>query len=365
MLRILSISIAFSLIAATGYTQDKEPAKAPAKEPAKPAQPEAFTKAAEAARKGDFAGARKLLEAEAEKGNGEALNAVGELAIAGRDGKSDPAAAAKYFQRAVDAGYLAAHVNLGRLYMTGPEGVKKDEERAKFHIRQAAEAGVPQGQTMLARLLEAAVDLSSREPNWKEPREWLEKAVAQGDAEATLLFIPYLDEGRGGPRDPVKATELCFAAAKAGSVVAMNEIGVRYQKGIGIRQDNVAAVGWFSLASQQGLPVAMVNLGSCYERGDGTVTDMNRAGTYYSAAAKLNHPVAQMLLGNLFEEGKGTELNLTFAYVNYHRAAAQGLTAAEAKRDAVAKRLTPKQKNDAEKLLAGGTSDDGKKKDQK
>lgn len=353
MIRTLPALLASLIIGSFASAQDAEKAANAKAAAEKPVRPEAFTKAEEAARKGDFAAARKILEAEGEKGNGEALSAVGEMVISGQDGKADPVLAAKYFQRAVDAGFASAHMNIARLLATGAPGVEKDEERARFHVQQAAEAGVAAGQVRMAMLLEADVNLSSREPNWKEPREWLEKALAQGSAEAAMALVPYLDEGRGGDRDSERATELCFSAAKGGSALAMNEIGVRYQKGLGIRKDNVAAIGWFSLASQQNFPAAMVNLGNCYERGEGALLDLNRAGGYYAAAAKLNHPVAQLLLGKLFEEGKGTKLNLTYAYVNYSRAASQGLKAAEAKRDEVAKRLTPAQKSEAEKLIKG------------
>jgi TPR repeat protein len=57
------------------------------------------------------------------------------------------------------------------------------------------------------------------------------------------------------------------------------------------------------------------------------------------------------LLAQMFEDGRGTEVNLAFAYVNYLRAAAGGAKEAETKRDAVRKRLTPKQMREVEKLL--------------
>jgi uncharacterized protein len=352
MLRLsFPVVLAFTFLSAAS-AQEKKPA-APV--------PEALQKAQEAAQAGDFTKALALLEAEAAKGSGEAANAVGELKMGGRAGKSTPADAMKWFQKAADAGFAQGHFNLGRLLHVGAPDVPRDDDRAKFHMQQAAEGGFAPAQVQLGKLLEASVDLLGRDPDWKEPRTWFEKAAAQGNIDGQLALVRYLDEGMGGPRDSQRATELCIQAAKAGSPVAMNEIGVRYQKGLGMRQDSVAAVGWFTLASQHGLPAAMVNLGNCYERGNGLVINYNKAGEYYAAAAKANHPIGQYLLGQMFEEGRGTDVNLAYAYVNYLRAAANGAKEAETKRDAVRKRLTPSQVREVEKLLEEGKAQEGAK----
>jgi uncharacterized protein len=342
MLR-LSYPACFAIVLlSVALAQEQKPVTAPS---------EALQKAQEAAKSGDFAQALSLLEAEAGKGSGEAANAIGELKMSGQDGKSAPAEALKWFQRGADAGFPQAHFNLARLLYRGAPDVPRDEKKAKSHMLQAAEAGYPPAQVQYGKLLEAAVDLLDREPDWKDLRAWFEKAAAQGNTDGQLALMRYLDEGLGGPRNPAQAMDLCLQAAKAGSVLAMNEVGVRYQKGLGIRQDSVAAVGWFTLASQHGLPAAMVNLGNCYERGNGLIINYNKAGEYYAMAAKANHPIGQFLLAQMFEEGRGTQVNLAYAYVNYLRAAAGGTKEAETKRDAVRKRLTPKQVREAEKLL--------------
>jgi uncharacterized protein len=350
---------------ATAFAQDKPAPAAPAAPtpPAAPATPavkpppEALVKAQEAAKKGDFATARKLLESEAEKGSGEAANAIGELMMGGQLGKATPLDAQKWFQKSADAGFPNGHMNLARLLSVGIEGLPKDLEKARFHLQAAADGGLPMAMTQLAMLVEKNIDLKSRDPNWKEPRDLYEKAAAAGDVDAAIQLTRFLDQGLGGPRDPARAMDYIFAAASKGSVLAMNEVGVRYQKGLGVRQDNVAAVGWFALAAQHGLPGAMVNLGNCYERGNGALPDLKKAGEWYAMAAKQNHPVAQFLLGQMFEEGRGTDINLAFAVVNYARAAAGGVKEAEAKREAVRKRLTPAQLKEAEKLLAPKTEE--------
>jgi uncharacterized protein len=350
------------LIALSSFAFAQEPV---AKPPEPPKLPEAFVKAKTAADKGDFPTAFKILVAEAEKGNAEAMTAVAELYLAGRGVAASAENAAQWLTKAADAGHPPAQTTLAALLFNGVEGVKKDEERARFILQQAAESGYAPAQFQAGALAEAAVDTKSRDPEWKESRDWYEKAASQGNPDALLAMARYYDRGLGGPVEAEKATEACLAAAKAGSIVAMNEMGVRYQRGTGIRVDNVAAIGWFTLASQNGLPAAFINLGNCYELGNGVRMDLVRAGENYAAAAKMGNPIAQMMIARFFEEGKGTAMNLAFAYVNYTRAAAGGVAEAAKKRDELKGKLTGAELKEAEGLLSNAAmkkgDSDGKK----
>ena len=332
-----------------------KPAEAP-KAAEAPKPPEAFIKAKEASDKGDFAAALKFLTAEAEKGNFDAMSAVAEFYFAGRGVTASAETGLKWLSKAADGGHAPAQTMLAGVLFRGTAGVKKDEERARFLLLQAAEGGYAPAQYDAGAMAEAAVDSKSREPNWKEPRAWYEKAAFQGNPDALLAMVRFYDQGLGGSADTEKGTAACLAAAKAGSVVAMNEMGVRYQRGQGIQQDAVAAIGWLTLATQHGLATAFINLGNCYEMGNGVRVDMGRAGELYGAAAKAGNPVAQMIIARLFEDGKGTPKNPAYAYVNYTRAATGGLEEAAKKRDAIKATLTPAQLKEAEGLLSGAAA---------
>jgi uncharacterized protein len=306
-----------------------------------------------AAEKGDFSTALKILRIEADKGSAEAANRLGESLLSGRGGKPDPAEAARWFQKAADASHPAAMLNLARLLDAGAPGVAKDGEKARFLVRAAAEAGDAAAQARLGGLMEADAERTDKTRDFAEAREWYEKAAAKGDAAAFLALARFHDRGIAGlVRNPIKATELILQAAKGGSSVAMNEMGLRYQKGMGMPMDNVAAVGWFMLAAQHQLPAALVNLGDCYESGNGTMRDYDRAGLNYAAAAKQNFPSGELLLGQLFETGRGTAVDLVKAYVLYSRAARSQLPAAVARRDAVKPQLSSAQLAEAERMLA-------------
>ncbi len=316
----------------------------------------ALQKAQTALDKGDAEGAIKLLRIEADKGNAIAANALGEIHIAGRGVKAAPAEAVKWFQKAADAGNNAGQLNLARMLFIGTDGVAKDEEKARFLLRTSAEAGYAPAQTQLGSAVESLAARSEDKAQIAEARDWYEKAAAQNQPDGLLALARFYDMGLGGlVASPLKAFDLCFRATKAGSVVAMNEMGVRYQKGMGIRQDNVAAIGWFTLAAQHGLPAALVNLGNCYETANGVRQDFDQAGRNYSAGARQNFGPAEFLLGQMIEQGKGTAVNLAHAYVLYTRAGAQKNEEAAKRAEAIKVKLSPAQLEEAAKLLRSGT----------
>lgn len=324
--------------------------------PPAPALSEILQKVRAALEKNDAEGAVRLLRPEAEKGNAEAANALGEMTAAGRGTKAVPAEAAKWFQKAADAGNAPAQNNLARLLFLGAEGVPKDEEKARFLLRTSAEAGYAPAQAQLGTAVESEGVQTENKAQIAEARDWYEKAAAQNQPDALLALARFYDAGVGGVEGGAqKAFDFCFRAAKAGSVVAMNEMGVRYQKGAGVGADNVAAVGWFTLAAQHGLPAALVNLGNCYETGNGVRQDFDQAGRNYSAGARQNFGPAEFLLAQMIEQGKGTTVNLAHAYVLYTRAGGQKNPEAAKRAEAIKAKLTPAQIEEAAKLLKTGT----------
>jgi hypothetical protein len=311
---------------------------------------DALARARSAASSGDYAGAAEALRGAAEGGNAEAANAIGEFYMAGQGVKASAVEAARWFQQAADASFPAGMLNLGLLLARGAEGVPADPDKSQFLIRAAAEAGFARAQVVVARRAESEAENTN---DYSEARGWFEKAAEQDNPEALLALTRFHDLGLGGKANPAKAFETCQRAVRAGSVVAINEVGVRYQKGLGVAADPTAAIGWFLLGAQHKLPAALVNLGNCFEVGNGVLQDFEQAGVYYAAAAKLKFGPGQYLLAQLFEHGKGTKANPVYAYVNYSFAATNGIEAAARKRDELKPKLSAGQLADAEKLLKG------------
>ena len=57
--------------------------------------------------------------------------------------------------------------------------------------------------------------------------------------------------------------------AEQGDAFAQYNLGVMYDKGLGVPQDYKTAVKWYSLAAEQGLAAAQYNLGFMYYNGKG------------------------------------------------------------------------------------------------
>ncbi len=85
----------------------------------------------------DLAWALQAWTAQAEAGDAEAMNNVGEIWEQGVRGQVDHALAAHWYRRAAEAGSRRAQTNLGALYEQG-RGVERDEHAALAWYRRAA-----------------------------------------------------------------------------------------------------------------------------------------------------------------------------------------------------------------------------------
>ena len=60
-------------------------------------------------------------------------------------------------------------------------------------------------------------------------------------------------------------------AAEQGLAGAQFNLGLKYDNGEGVIQDDQTAVKWYRLAAEQGLASAQINLGMMYSRGEGVL----------------------------------------------------------------------------------------------
>ncbi|HRW65584.1 MAG TPA: tetratricopeptide repeat protein [Candidatus Competibacter sp.] len=72
--------------------------------------------------------------------------------------------------------------------------------------------------------------------------------------------------------------------AEKGFAFAQFNLGVLYDNGQGLPQDDVQAISWYRKAAEQGLPQAQVNLGIMYEQGEGVPADKVEAYFWYALA---------------------------------------------------------------------------------
>jgi localization factor PodJL len=120
--------------------------------------------------------------------------------------------AAKWFDRAAQAGVVPAIFRLGTFYEKGVS-VKKDIDIARRYYMQAAERGNAKAMHNLAAL---DADGGGKGANYKSAAQWFRKAADRGIADSQY------------------------------------NLGILYARGIGVEQNLAESFKWFSLAAAQG-----------------------------------------------------------------------------------------------------------------
>ncbi len=106
--------------------------------------------------------------------------------------------------------------------------------------------------------------------------------------------------------------------AAGGDVLALYNLGIMHEKGIGVTQDNCMAAAMYRKAAEKGLVQAQFRLGSLYYHGEGVPRDLQQAAEWYSKAADQGYPPAQAVLGNLYLAGEGVPKDIAKA-MHWHK----------------------------------------------
>jgi uncharacterized protein len=138
--------------------------------------------------------------------------------------------------------------------------------------------------------------------------------------------------------------------ADQGNTVAEYNLGLLYANGQGVSKDDAQARQWYEKAAAKGHADAQVNLGILFVYGRGVPQDYKMAVYWLRLAANQGNDLAQRKLGLMFERGDGVLQDYVRAYMWYSLGAMKGAKIGAAMRDAVAKRMTPEQIAEAQKL---------------
>ena len=152
------------------------------------------------------------LRAAAMKGDPAAAYEIGIRFAEGKGIASNLDEAAKWYDRAAQAGVVPAIFRLGTFYEKGLS-VKKDVDIARRYYLQAAERGNAKAMHNLA-VLDA--DGGGKGANYKSASQWFRKAADRGVADSQF------------------------------------NLGILYARGIGVEQNLAESFKWFSLAAAQG-----------------------------------------------------------------------------------------------------------------
>jgi localization factor PodJL len=152
------------------------------------------------------------LRAAALKGDPAAAYEIGVRFAEGKGVAPDLDQAAKWYDRAAQAGVVPALFRLGTFYEKGLS-VKKDVDIARRYYAQAAERGSAKAMHNLA-VLDA--DGGGKGANYKSASQWFRKAADRGVADSQF------------------------------------NLGILYARGIGVEQNLAESFKWFTLAAAQG-----------------------------------------------------------------------------------------------------------------
>jgi len=122
-------------------------------------------------------------------------------------------------------------------------------------------------------------------------------------AEAMAL----LDEESPG-HDPARGIELLVAAAEGGLPAAQSELGARYLVGKGVEADLEAFLRWTARAAESDDPRAFYSLGLAYQFGFGVAEDEALESEMFERAVQLGHLKARLELGRCLVEGPTPDL---------------------------------------------------------
>lgn len=126
-----------------------------------------------------------------------------------------------------------------------------------------------------------------------------------------------------------KAASLFRPAAEQGNPIAQYSLGLLYENGQGVPQDNRLAGEWYRKAADQGHPDAQNNLASFHISGLGVPVNVEVGVNWLRKAAQQGHAGAQYNLGIMYTLGQGIPKNFPQAETWLRLAADQGATEAK------------------------------------
>jgi len=103
--------------------------------------------------------------------------------------------------------------------------------------------------------------------------------------------------------------------AEKGKADAQFLLGIMYQGGIGVSENDQEALKWFRKGAEQNHATAQYWLGKMYYEGNGVPQDYNEAAQMYRKSAEQGFADAQLSLGQLYYYGKGVPKDYVLAYM--------------------------------------------------
>ena len=191
--------------------------------------------------------------------------------------------------------------------------------------------------------------------DYAEAGRWFRKAADQGHTISQYFMGVMYESGRGVPEDQAESVRWFRKAADQGEAGAQFKLGVKYATASGVPLDKKEAVRWLRLAADQDDPDAQLFLATVYPDSQPTAAELaaQRLGRLREAAGR-GIASAQGSLGELYRDGMGVPQDYVLAHMWFNLAASQSTgedyDKYSAERDNVASKMTAGQFAEAQRL---------------
>ena len=250
--------------------------------------------------------------------------------------------AVRWYRRAAEQGDQMAKFMLSTMYAYG-EGVQQDDSEAMKWYRKAVEQRHVTASSYITTVYDAKDEIVTDDD--AEAARWFHREAEQGDAVAQVNLGVMYNKGVGVTQDDAEAVRWYRQAAEQEDALAQFNLGVMYDKGEGVAEDDTEAARWYRLAAEQEDAQAQFNLGVMYDKGEGVAEDNAEAVRWYRRVAEMGNHEAQFMLAVMYASGEGVLQDYVAAYMWFNIAKSTGgldvmQDMAMKARDNIAKRMT-------------------------
>ena len=152
-------------------------------------------------------------------------------------------------------------------------------------------------------------------------------------------------------RAPGVNYEMCKQAAEQGIAMGQYYLGQMYRKGDGVAKNAQEAARWYRKAAEQDNMLAQYNLGWMYDSGEGVPQNLIEAIKWYRKAAEQGDKYAPFNLGVMYYTRDGAPKDFVKTHFWFDIGILNGNPKAKKWRDKIAKRMSPEQIADAQRLV--------------
>ncbi|KAI9486573.1 MAG: hypothetical protein EXX96DRAFT_47023 [Benjaminiella poitrasii] len=240
--------------------------------------------------------------------------------------------ALNYLQKSAENNNMYAQFLIGVHHERGMD-IAQDLEKAKEYYKKSAQQGFPDAQAALGNRLIV-------EHDYAQGVGWLEKAVQKGNSRAHVQLGILYDKGEGVPQNNDMALLHYKAAVENANHAAQYILGLVYYFGrLGRQKNHKEAIRLIKQSAMSGFPHAQRVLGQLYQQGN-VISPQEMSGTastaidsrqrtkkneretirWYKRAAAGKDVPAMGLLGKCYENGFGVDIDLEKALAFYAKA---------------------------------------------